>query len=119
MLNYQVLVNLGGLIDGIEADAAPIIKEVTFGIETEMKLSMAEPKTGNVYVRKGRVHRASAKGEAPAVDYGFLLNSIKADMRSPLQGVVSIGAEYGYILDQLKDRPFVEPAIEKTLERVS
>jgi hypothetical protein len=91
-----------------------LIKEVTFGIEREMKLSFAEPKSGNV--RRSDGHIASARGEAPAVDTGFLTNSILTEMTGPLEGLVTVGAEYGFFLEEMLDRPFVEPAIDKAIE---
>ena len=44
-------------------------------LEREIKLSM-KPGTGNEYVRGGKIHRASAPGQPPAVDTGRLRASI-------------------------------------------
>ena len=47
-----------------------------FTVETFAKLSMGENKTGPMY----DTHRASAPGEAPAIDTGALVNSILSEL---------------------------------------
>lgn len=44
-------------------------------------------------------HRASAPGQAPAVDSGGLLNSIRAKKRGMMRVRVSVGKKYGAVLD--------------------
>ena len=44
-------------------------------LERDIKLSM-KPGTGNEYIRGGKIHRASAPGQPPAVDTGRLRASI-------------------------------------------
>lgn len=116
-MQFSVLIDEGqGILDAIREGAEPLIQELTFGIEREMKESMAAPKHGAIRRRDG--HQASAKGEAPAIDTGFLLNSIQTEMQSPTFGLVTVSAEYGWILDTLRERPFVEPAIDKAIQGV-
>lgn len=46
-------------------------------IESDVKLAMADGKTGRFYDRPGgQIHIASAPGEAPAVDSGHLINTV-------------------------------------------
>jgi hypothetical protein len=111
-LTFQVQIN--GLP---EREIGRIVKEIAFGIEAQAKLSMTEPKHGREYKRRGRVHVASAPGEAPAVDTGFLINSIQTDVKSNTEAVVTIAAEYAELLEFEKDRPFVRPAIDNVLKR--
>jgi len=94
-----------------------IIKEIAFGIEGEIKLSMTGPKHGREYKRRGRVHVASAPGEAPAVDTGFLINSIQTRINSDTEATITIAAEYAETLEFEKNRPFVRPAIDSVLKR--
>lgn len=108
-MQFDVLVDDLGILAAIREGAGPLIKELTFGIEREMKISFTEPKHGT---RRKDGHIASAKGEAPAVDKAFLTNSTQARIESPLEGLITVGAEYGWILNELLDRPFVEPAID-------
>lgn len=93
------------------------IRAIAFGVEAEMKLSMTGPKSGNEYNRRGRVHIASAPGEAPAVDSGFLINSIQTVVKSDFEAEIVIGAEYAETLEFDMDRPFVRPAIDSVLKR--
>ena len=50
-------------------------------VESEIQRSMRGPKFGRVYKRKSVVHRASAPGEAPAIDAGILRSSIAVKTR--------------------------------------
>lgn len=98
-----------------------IIRDVTFGVEAEMKLEMTRPKSGREYPRQGRIHIASAPGEAPAVDTGFLINSIQTVIKSDYEAEIAIGAEYAEALEfgagDIAARPFVRPAIDSVLKR--
>lgn len=84
------------------------------------------PRHGRAYPRgKGRVHIASAPGEPPAVDTGFLRNSLRPGRvtmeRRPagpfLVGEIRVGAEYGYYLEKgtkrMAPRPWVNRMFEK------
>lgn len=77
-------------------------------------------KTGKLYKRGQKVHQASAAGEYPATDTGFLVNNIHVK----LYGQKSFGAfiesrapyskflEYGTV--NMAARPFLKPALEAT-----
>jgi len=93
------------------------VRAIAFGIEAEMKILMTGPKGGREYNRRGRIHIASAPGEAPAVDTGFLINSIQTSVKSDTEAQITIGAEYAEALEFMKDRPFVRPAIESVLKQ--
>lgn len=94
------------------------VRAVAFGVEAEMKLLMTGPKSGETYNRRGRIHIASAPGEAPAVDTGFLINSIQTNANDT-EATVVIAAEYAEILEFYKDRPFVRPAIDSVIKQFS
>lgn len=98
-------------------DFRRILSSIGFAIEAEAKILMTGPKSGREYNRKGRIHIASAPGEAPAVDTGFLVNSIQADVKSDTETVVTIAAEYAELLEFEMDRPFVRPTIDSVLKR--
>jgi hypothetical protein len=75
------------------------------------------PKTGRVYKRgKKLTHRASAPGEAPANDLGFLAQSIKIEITQ--QNTVSLRALAPYAIHleygsrKMAARPFLRPAGE-------
>jgi len=80
------------------------------------------PKTGRVYKRgRGRTHRASAPGEAPANDFGFLAQSIKIEVTQKLTIDLRALAPYAIHLEygtaKMGARPFLRPAAEKAGKR--
>jgi hypothetical protein len=103
----------------ITAEVSKIVRQATLMIESNAKIAIQTgPKTGRTYRRRGRTHRASARGEAPASDTGFLVGSIESNFPSALTGIVTVGAEYARMLEEILDRPFVQPAIDKTIEDI-
>lgn len=102
-------------------DVAPFIKNLAFAIEAEMKKLMTGPKHGRTYKRGSSSHTASAPGEAPAVDTGFLINSIRTSIKSDFEAVIEIPAEYAEGLEfgtsRVAERPFARPAISGVLKR--
>lgn len=80
------------------------------------------PKTGRTYKRgRGRTHRASAPGEAPANDFGFLAQSIKIEVTQKLTVDLRALAPYAIHLEygtaKMGARPFLRPAAEKAGKR--
>jgi len=79
------------------------------------------PKTGKQYKRgRNRVHTASKGGEAPATDYGFLANSIKAAiLNQGMAAEVGTHIEYGRHLEEgttrIRPRPWLNPALQKNV----
>jgi hypothetical protein len=77
------------------------------------------PKTGRVYQKSNpkRTHRASAPGEAPANDLGFLASQIFAEPSSePMTVNLTSRAPYSVYLEygtmRIRPRPFLRPAAE-------
>jgi len=97
------------------------VREIAFAIEAQMKLEQTEPKHGREYKRGNRSHTASAAGEAPAVDTGFLINSIHTRIISDKEAEIEINADYAEFLEvgtiHMGARPYVEPAIEGVIAR--
>lgn len=94
---------------------------------SDIKKMMATVKTGIEYKRGSIVHKASAPGEAPAVDTGTLINSIYNEDRAPLAKAIGSRLPYAYYLEfgtrKIAPRPAwvpsVENAIPKMLKRVT
>lgn len=69
--------------------------------------------SGRLYRRKGgqgfkRSHRASARGQRPAIDSGKLLNSIQDKRRNDFSGEVFAGADYAkYLQSEKLNRPIM------------
>lgn len=103
------------IIQGMETHASRAVKETIFDIEARTKALMSGPKSGAFYERpQGKMHQASAPGEAPAIDTGNLINSIQTQMVSTYKGVVFTNAEYAPVLElggaHIAARPFFTPA---------
>lgn len=78
---------------------------------------MAVPKTGRLYDRPGgKVHIASAPGEAPAIDTSNLIQSLREQMTGDLTAIAYTDVEYSVPLEfgsiQIDPRPFYLPAAE-------
>jgi hypothetical protein len=68
-----------------------VVRSTLVAYITEVKRLMREHKTGRVYIRAGgRVHRASAPGEAPAVDFKNLIQAIGIEMQETPTGWIGI-----------------------------
>ena len=97
-----------------------IVNRATFSIRNKAVDSiMRESKTGKTYTRGSITHQASAEGEAPASNTGFLVNNIfqKIDDNG-LTGVVESRASYSAFLEygtqKMGARPYMFPALEFT-----
>lgn len=122
-------------LPAIQASIRPamsaVVRKTAFDVEGQIKKEMRRSKTGRTYerlagqgttkkgtVRKRRgMHRASAPGEAPAVDLGQLINSIQTEHVTDLTSTVGTNVEYAMALEfgtsRIAPRPVWVPVIEK------
>lgn len=80
------------------------------------------PKTGRVYMIRGKPHRASAPGQYPANLTGTLMNSVRVDNKKKMQSVVwqdDTAAPWGFWLElgvtgpiNIEPRPHMRPSAE-------
>ena len=109
----------------VEMRARRAVQEVEKEFRDYVSDSMRAPKHGYYYRRPGRIHQASAPGEAPAVDYGRLLGSLRTEFGSRgLTAKVIIGnnstiayaseLEEGHITRYgvVRPRPYWKPAVD-------
>jgi HK97 gp10 family phage protein len=83
-------------------------------------------KSGRVYTRKGIQHQASASGEPPASDTGFLVANITTgDLKKAVDSIsiqVESKAPYSKFLEfgtrNMQPRPFLQPALEKNKRKI-
>jgi hypothetical protein len=115
------------MTEKVRREAGKIALAGALNVERYAKQSMRGPKHGRTYRRgaitrkrkKGPVvvgykfHRASAPGEAPAVDTGKLINSIETSMYGETMATVSASAMYAAALEERMNRPFFGPAVDK------
>lgn len=81
-----------------------------------LRLIMNTPKTGRLYVTRGRKHQASAPGEPPASDTGRLVNSRTVeDFAGEHRSRLTYRTEYALMLEagtqKMAPRPFAAPAV--------
>lgn len=125
---------------------AKVVAEVAFEIERDVKERMRAPKSGRTYrrgvlgqrvsaVTRGlglrerttrgparqaiagyRFHRASAPGEAPAVDQGLLISSINTRVNG-LRATIGSSVGYAAALEFGGRRVAARPAFKPALER--
>ncbi|MBK9316909.1 MAG: hypothetical protein IPM55_22085 [Acidobacteria bacterium] len=124
-MNFRVIFNEAEWTKAVEAVASRTIRTFVFDTVNRMKVSFAKAKSGRFYKvsKRGRLHQASAPGEAPAILTGFLANSILTSFPSQTTGVITIGAEYAEYLERgtsrMAARPFVEPALNGALDQIN
>lgn len=123
---------LDNLLGRLEPTADAILGKGANDIKAEVQRLMRQPKSGREYPRGAKTHRASAPGEAPAIDTGNLINSLYAERRGRLHWEEGETGEYGMYLEygtsKMAPRPHQTPAFEarkqgivdafKALERV-
>lgn len=119
-MSFRLQSNLSQVVSGLHRQVSRVVEETAIGIETHMKENIQEEKHGRAYSRGGVVHIASAPGEAPATDTGFLVNSISHEMTGETSAVIGAAAEYAPHLEfgtvHIAARPFMGPAFEAAKE---
>lgn len=96
-------------------------------VEAEAKQSIQRGvKSGRIYKRRSIVHQASAPGEPPASDTGFLVSNITKTAVEKSGTELSISVEskapYSKFLEfgtrKMSARPFLQPALEKNRNKI-
>lgn len=109
------------VIAAINQAAATAVFAATEALKTAIVEKIKQPpKSGVIYRRRGVSHQASAPGEAPATDTGFLINSIATAYQNDppiFIGTVTISASYAAALEygtaRVAARPFARPTLEE------
>ena len=120
----------GKNLTGISADIRKKMQQViTYGINatrnTAVDNILRGAKSGETYVKYNprRTHQASASGQFPASDTGFLANNIITNMQgNGLEGEVISQAEYSQYLEygtsKMGARPFMQPSLEQNRPKI-
>lgn len=86
------------------------------------KAIQGPPKTGRKYQRGTVVHQASAPGQAPATDTGFLVSSIYNEDRGYLSKAIGSRLPYAFYLEfgtrKIAPRPSWVPAVERAIPKM-
>lgn len=130
-MNVEITVNTKGLDLTMEVMSKldPIVRNAASRAQAFVQLSMVGRKSGRLYKvgrksRRGKrkTHRASAPGEAPAVETGNLRKNILVRPMAPAVWEVYVGQnaiayalalEYGNPRRGLAPRPYMRPGMER------
>ena len=111
---------LNQILRALPGNQRQAVETIAREIVTVAVVSMGEEKHGRI---DDRGHQASAPGEAPALDTGFLANSLTAEVTGPASAIVYTNAEYAQELEfggsHLAPRPFLQPAVRVVTDRVT
>jgi len=116
-------------LEKVKEDLDKDMKEILLGggqlIRGEAVRSIQQgSKSGKTYKKYNptRTHKASAPGEAPASDTGFLVSNIRVKEQKDVV-VVSSEASYSKFLEfgtsKMLARPFLFPAFEKSKPKIA
>ncbi len=103
-----------------------LVQRSTTLVEGTVKQSIASGnKTGRTYMKGGVSHTASAPGEPPATDTGFLVQNITSQVKSEgtkVIGQIVASAPYAKALEfgttNMKPRPYMQPALERNRPKI-
>lgn len=117
----ELVAKLSRLEGGVSAGMGKVVFAGALTLSGIVKRSMnSGSHSGRTYRRGKKIHIASAPGEAPAIDYGNLVNSISAQLLSTGQQAVaevSTNSEAGPMLElgtaKMAARPFFRPAVDE------
>jgi hypothetical protein len=86
---------------------------------TSRNLPAGLRKRNNRFIVGSEFHRASRRGQPPAIDTAGLINSIRGRKTGPMKTTVSVGKRYGAILDDPNglNRPFFRSTVKAYLPR--
>ena len=115
------------IVDNPEKHLKQLVQRATTTVEGTAKESIMSGGSGRTYQKYNprRQHTASAKGEPPATDTGFLVSNITSSVKQ--QGTSVIGqivasAPYASFLEfgtsTIDPRPFMQPALEKNRPKI-
>ena len=115
------------LVKNPEKHLKHLVQRSTSLVENTAKESILSGGTGITYQKYNprRQHTASAEGEPPASDTGFLVGSISSNVKK--QGTAVVGqiiasASYAPHLEfgtsTIRPRPFMQPALERNRPKI-
>ena len=106
MIEYN---KLPDLIKLLEKEISETVQGIPLLVENDIKANMMKPKSGRVYKRRSILHRASAPGQAPAVDTSGYIGSIQSRKLSPMKAEVSSNAPQALALELGRPEKNLEP----------
>lgn len=98
--------------------ANEIVSETIDEIDAIVQAGMATSGGGRIYIRRGRMHQASAPGQMPAIDTGALAGSMQKELHPrQYKGYYYTMIDYAPYLEygtsKMLPRPFISPSSER------
>jgi HK97 gp10 family phage protein len=114
------------IVDNPEKHLKTLVTRCTLIVENHAKQSIASGSpSGRTYTRGGISHTASAAGEPPATDTGFLVSNITSSVKTEgtqVIGQIIASAPYAKPLEfgttNMSPRPFMQPALNKNRSKI-
>ena len=115
------------MVDNPEKHLKQLVQRSTTIVEGHAKQSIMKGGTGITYQKCNprRQHTASAKGEPPASDTGFLVSNITSSVKqqgTSVVGQIVASAPYAPYLEfgtsTIDPRPFMQPALERNRPKI-
>ena len=115
------------IVENPEKELMHLVQRSTTLVEGTAKESILSGGTGITYQKYNprRQHTASAKGEPPASDTGFLVGSISSNVKkrgTSVVGQIIASASYAPHLEfgtsTIRPRPFMQPALERNRPKI-
>jgi hypothetical protein len=111
--------NLAVVIRAGPQAGEPALQRVGALLDAQIKRKLSEPGRGRIYVRRSRVHQASAPGDPPAVDTGKYRASwswVVHKVGEALELIVGTpdirGPSLEYGTSRMDKRPHLRPVVE-------
>lgn len=123
----ELIAALQNLKGGVSAGLGKSVLAGAKVLEGIVKQSMNEAHHGRTYRRGGRIHQASAPGEPPAIDFGYLINSINSELVESTPEIavaqVATNSEAAQPLEfgtaTVAARPFMRPGVDEHEEEIN
>jgi len=115
------------IVENPEKELLNLVQRSTSLVEETVLDSIRSGGTGITYQKYNprREHTASAQGEPPATDTGFLINSVTSTVKKDkgeVVGQIIASAPYAKFLEfgtsNILPRPFMQPALERNRPKI-
>ena len=115
------------IVENPEKELMHLVQRSTTLVEGTAKESLLKGGTGITYQKYNprRQHTASAQGEPPASDTGFLVGSISSNVKkrgTSVVGQIIASGSYAPHLEfgtsTIRPRPFMQPALERNRPKI-
>ena len=113
----DVLAKLTGFAVDMDKVIDDTVKITAFKVQSQAIFDIKEPSQGKAIKKGSKIHIQSLEGNAPNTDTGRLIGSIMVEHNKGDQfAFVGTNLDYGFFLETVHNRPWLEPAKEAQVE---